>query len=93
MSEEPVPEYDYFGYKELYVSTPDVCGGDLLTTMDGITSESIAMMVFMILDFFPVYSNWGFFWANDILVLLTRAKNLLHCKIRNEPLLLNSKYG
>ena len=29
-----VVDYDYFGYKELYVTNPDVCGGDLLNVME-----------------------------------------------------------
>ena len=37
-AEEPIPEYDYFGYKELYVTNPDVCGGDLLDVMNKITT-------------------------------------------------------
>ena len=61
--------------------------------MEYITVLSSMMIVTALLDFLPIYSNWGYFWAMEIIIQIDRAKNLLHCKIRDEPLNINSKYG
>ena len=93
MSEAPKEELDYFGYKELYVSEPDVCGGEIYDNFVVITTLAALMIATAWLDAFPFYQNLGYFWSSEINLYIDRSENYLHCKVRNENELLDSLYG